>query len=93
MLARAVQRLDEEQDTADKQALYQRLKDYLTGDGEGTYSEAAGELSMTEGAVKVAVHRLRKRLGQLLREEVSQTVSSAGDVDGEVRHLLQVSSG
>ncbi len=93
VLARALQRLDDEQDGADKKAVYHRLKGYLTGDGGGSYAGAARELSMTEGAVKVTVHRLRKRLGQLLREEVSQTVSRAGEVDDEVRHLLQVSSG
>ena len=45
---------------------------------------------MTEGAVKVAVHRLRQRFGVLLREEVGQTVADSGQVDEEIRYLLSV---
>jgi RNA polymerase sigma-70 factor (ECF subfamily) len=43
---------------------------------------------MTEGAVKVAVHRLRKRCRELLREEVARTVAGDGDIDDELRHLF-----
>jgi RNA polymerase sigma-70 factor (ECF subfamily) len=48
----------------------------------------ATALEMSEAAVKVAVHRLRQRYGQLLREEIAQTVADPGEVDGEIRHLL-----
>jgi RNA polymerase sigma-70 factor (ECF subfamily) len=92
LLARALRRLSAEQNAAGKGLEYRRLRGYLTGEGEGAYAEAARDLSMSEGAVKVGVHRLRKRLGRLLREEVSQTVANPGDVDDEVRHLLRVSS-
>jgi hypothetical protein len=44
---------------------------------------------MNEGAVRVAVLRLRRRLGAALREEVAQTVADEGDTDDEVRYLLQ----
>jgi RNA polymerase sigma-70 factor (ECF subfamily) len=43
---------------------------------------------MTEGAVKVAVHRLRKRCRELLREEVGRTVAGAAEIDDELRHLF-----
>ena len=45
---------------------------------------------MSEGAVKVAVHRLRKRFGEYLRLEIAETVVDPSDVDDEVRHLLEV---
>ena len=45
---------------------------------------------MTEGAARVAVHRLRRRLGALLREEVAHTVAEPKDLDDEIRHLLAV---
>ena len=45
---------------------------------------------MTEGAIKVAAHRLRHRYRELIRTEIAQTVASAEDVDDELRHLLSV---
>ena len=45
---------------------------------------------MSEGAVKAAVHRMRQRFGQLLREEIADTVADPSEVDDEVRHLLTV---
>jgi RNA polymerase sigma-70 factor (ECF subfamily) len=50
----------------------------------------ADELNMTEGAVRVAVHRIRRKYGALLREEVAQTVADPQDVDRELRELLLV---
>ncbi len=65
------------------------LKVYLLGEtGVPTYAATAAELSMTEGAVRVAVHRLRKRYAELFREEILQTVASPTDLQEEVRHLL-----
>ena len=57
---------------------------------DGTYGGIAGRLGMTEGAVRVAVHRLRRRYGELLRAEVAQTVSSAIEAEDELRHLMKV---
>lgn len=45
---------------------------------------------MTEGAVKVAVHRLRQRYRELFREEAAQTVEEPSEVNDEVRHLFAV---
>ena len=75
---------------ADKEALFERLKHVLTGEAGTPYSVIADNLEMTEGAVKVAAHRLRKRFGHLLREEIAQTVERPEDVDEELRHLLAV---
>jgi len=45
-------------------------------------------LGMSRGAVKVALHRLRRRFGQLLRQEIAHTVASPAEVDEEIRHLF-----
>lgn len=65
------------------------LQGFLTGEGEDLpYREVAERLDMSEGAVKVAVHRLRQRFGAVLREEVARTLADPADVDDELRHLF-----
>lgn len=65
------------------------LKDFLMGEfSNKTYAQAAEKLDMTEGAVKVAVHRMRRRFGLLLRAEIGRTVSDDEQIDGEIRHLI-----
>jgi RNA polymerase sigma-70 factor (ECF subfamily) len=65
------------------------LKPWLTGETEGdSQAEAALRLSMTEGAVKVAIHRLRKRFRELVKAEVGQTVSDPEQVNEELRSLI-----
>jgi len=54
------------------------------------YAELARDLGMTEGAVKVAVHRLRRRFGTVLRAEIAETVSDPAQVDEEIRELFRV---
>ena len=72
-----------------KQAVFDGLKPFLTGGGAAAgYAQVAAELGMTEGAVKVAVHRLRRRYRQLLRDEIAQTVASPEEIDDEIRYLL-----
>lgn len=88
LLNRVVSRLQAEHD-AGKDAKFDRLKAYLTGDEPRlSYAQTASELGMSEGAVKVAVHRLRRRFRDLVRDEISQTVSSPEEVDDELRHLM-----
>jgi RNA polymerase sigma-70 factor (ECF subfamily) len=88
ILDRALRRLGEEQRSAGKSEVFTRLSGHLTGE-EVPYDRVAAELGTTEGALRVAVHRLRRRLGELLREEVAQTVSRPADIDDEIRELLQ----
>jgi RNA polymerase sigma-70 factor (ECF subfamily) len=74
---------------AEEFAGFEHLKVYLTAGKEAIpYAEAAARLGTTEGAVKVAVHRLRKRYRALLREEIAHTVASPAEVDEEIRHLF-----
>jgi RNA polymerase sigma-70 factor (ECF subfamily) len=70
---------------------FRELKRYLTGSEEQIpYREVGDALGMSEANVRVAVHRLRKRYGEHLREEISQTVVDPAELDDELRHLLSV---
>jgi RNA polymerase sigma-70 factor (ECF subfamily) len=87
------QRLEEEYALESKGRLFERLRVFLSGDrADLTCAEAGAELGMTEGAVKVAVHRLRRRYRDLLREQVAQTVHTAADLEEELRNLRAVFS-
>jgi RNA polymerase sigma-70 factor (ECF subfamily) len=77
-----------------KQELFEVARRLLHREGAGVaYAEVAGRLGMSEGAMRVAVHRLRQRFGELLREEIAQTVSSPGEIEEELRFLMRVLSG
>ena len=89
VLERVLARLQEELGADGKSALFEGLKPFLTGGRPAaSYAEAAVELKMTEGAIKVAVHRLRRRYRQLLKEEIAHTVASPEEIDDEIRYLL-----
>lgn len=91
LLEKVLARLADEQSAADKQRVFAQLKEYLWGEAGGTdYAQMAARLGMTEGAVKVTMHRLRRRLRDLLREEVANTVAAAEEIDEELRHLIGV---
>jgi len=82
--------LREEFNAADKGRLFEELKGFIWGDKSTSYAEIAGQLNLSEGAVKVTVHRLRHRFRELLRAEVAHTVARPEDIDGELRHLISV---
>jgi RNA polymerase sigma-70 factor (ECF subfamily) len=89
LLDHGLARLREEYGRAGKDKLFDHLKGFLTGEsGTAPYRQIAAELGMTEGAVKVAVHRLRGRLRELLLVEIAQTVADPADVDDELRHVF-----
>ena len=67
---------------------FRRLKQFLAGGTGAEYRLAADELGMEEGAVRVAVHRLRTRYRQLLREQITRTVETPEEVDDEIRELF-----
>jgi RNA polymerase sigma factor (sigma-70 family) len=93
VLQQSLARLHQEFKQAGKEREFERLKRFLTvGQKDVLYADAAGELGQTEGALRVAVHRLRKRFRELFREEVANTVARAEDVDEEFRHLREVLS-
>jgi RNA polymerase sigma-70 factor (ECF subfamily) len=89
LLDRVLERLRQEFAEAGKEALFEQLKGSLmAGKGEIPNRETAAALGMSEGAVKVAVHRLRRRFRNVFRDEVAQTVTRPEDIEEEIGHLL-----
>jgi len=90
----ALARLREESVRAGNGRQFDLLKDFLSSPAsEGAYATAAAELGLSSGTIAVQVHRLRKRYGELVREEVAHTVAHPGEVEEELRHLMDVLSG
>ncbi len=87
LLERSLRRLELEADGAGDGGRKRRLLGLLTDAGE-SYRQVADDLAVSESAVKVAVHRLRRRYGEVLREEVGRTVDRRDRVDDELRHLF-----
>jgi RNA polymerase sigma-70 factor (ECF subfamily) len=88
LLEQTISRLSDEYALSDKAELFEALKGHL---GQGTttpYREVAERLGMSETAVKVAAYRMRKRCGQILRDEISHTVTDPQSVDDELRQLF-----
>ncbi len=89
VLDRVLGRLRADYKRGGRERLFDMLSPHLTGTGDSKpYADICVELSMSEGAVKVAVHRMRKRYGRLLRDEVAETLSDPKEVDDELRSLL-----
>jgi DNA-directed RNA polymerase specialized sigma24 family protein len=88
VLEEVLTRLQHEYETKGQGQLFATLEHGLAGGEKAGHATAAAKLGMSEGAVKVAAHRLRKRYRELLREEISQTVADPCQVDDEIRHLL-----
>lgn len=89
VLARAMLRLERQMTDRRKAEEFRHLRPLLTGDdGAAPYREIADRVGSTEGAIKVAVHRLRRRFGECLRDEIGETVDDPEDVEREIRHLM-----
>jgi hypothetical protein len=74
--------------------LFASLERLLSGDkGQISYADIATGLQMSEGALKVAVHLLRQRYGELVRAEIAQTVTNPGEADEELHYLFSVLRG
>lgn len=86
-----LERLEKEFEAAGKSGEFEALKNSLMAPRGGIdYADVALRINATEGAARVAVHRMRKRFREIYREEISQTLSDAADVDAELRHLARV---
>jgi RNA polymerase sigma-70 factor (ECF subfamily) len=86
-----VERLEQETARHEGAERVARLRPFLTGvEPRDSYADIASEWGVGESAVRVAVHRLRKRFAALLRDEVGRTVSDEKDVDDEIRYILSL---
>ncbi|HAB15022.1 MAG TPA: sigma-70 family RNA polymerase sigma factor [Verrucomicrobiota bacterium] len=91
LLEHVTQRLQTECVREGKSAFFNDVRVHLQGDRQGpSHADVATRHGMSEGSVKVAVHRLRQRYGRLLREEIARTVSRPDEVDAELRYLIGV---
>jgi RNA polymerase sigma factor (sigma-70 family) len=89
LLEQVLRRLREEFARDGKEKQFEQLKATLTEASRSLpYAEIATRLATSEGAVKVAVHRLRQRYRELLRAEIADTVANAGEIDDEIRNLF-----
>jgi RNA polymerase sigma factor (sigma-70 family) len=94
LLERALTALREEFERSSKLDLFERLKAFVWGEKNAlSCAEMGAQLGLSEGAVKVAVHRLRQRYGELLRAEIAQTVATPAEVEEELRYLASVIRG
>jgi RNA polymerase sigma factor (sigma-70 family) len=90
LLDRALAALAREHEVSGKADQFEALKPWLSGDTENiSQAEAAAGLGMNEGAVKVAIHRLRRRFREVIKNEIGQTLSDPDQVDVELRELLE----
>jgi len=93
LLDRTMARLRQEFVASGKAEEFAILKTFLTAEkGAISYTEVAPQLSLTEGALRVAAHRLRRRYRDLFREEIAHTVADPTEIEEEVRHLMAVLS-
>ena len=89
VLEQVITRLRDESAADGKARQYEQLKGFLmVGKSDIPYAKAAAALELTEGAVRVAVHRLRQRYRELLREEIAQTLSDPAQVEEEMQALF-----
>lgn len=88
VLDQVMSRLEAEFVAGGKVELFGELKGFLSGDQDRSYVEVAQRVALSEGALRVSVHRLRQRYRELLRCEIAQTVGTREEVDDEIRNLF-----
>ncbi len=94
LVERVLGRLEEEYSGTGRGLVYRVLQPFIAGEGPGRdYTVAARQLGMTEGAARVAAHRLRQRFGARFRAAVAETVDTPEDLEAEMRYLLAALSG
>ena len=87
---RVLSELRREWEATGREAEFDELKSCLLGvNPSGGYAALAGRLNTSEGAVKTAVHRLRRKFQSSLRRDIAETVSDPDDVDDEIRYLVR----
>jgi RNA polymerase sigma-70 factor (ECF subfamily) len=90
LLRHTLERLERETAVQGKHALFQWLKPALSGESaEVSYAQISAALGMAQATVRVAAHRLRRRFGALIREEIARTVTAPDHVEEEIQELFQ----
>lgn len=93
LIERALNGLAEECAAAGKKEQYEVLKPWLVGNAEASLqADLARQVGLSEGALKVAIHRLRKRFRALVKTEIAQTVDSPQEIQAELHYLVEVLS-
>ena len=93
VLKTAQDRLRAAYSQTDKMARFEKLQAYLPGESSSKpYAETATELGISEPAVKMEVQRMRKRFGELLKDEIAHTVVDESELEEEIRYLIEVVS-
>ncbi len=88
LLSTVFDRLGKDYDRAGKGELFRVIQAFLApGFDQADFQSATERLQMKDGALRMAIHRLRRRYGQLLQEEIAHTVAHESDVEDEIRHL------
>jgi len=87
VLDRVVERLRNEFVQHGRPEHFELLKMFLLGKSDAPYAALAREMNTSEGALKVAIHRLRKRYRELFRQEIADTVANPDEVESELRFL------
>src|SRR5579862_1234465 len=90
LLDRVVEKLRDEFMQHGRPEQFERLKVFLLGQSDAPYAALAREMNTSEGALKVAIHRLRKRYRELFRQEIADTVADPAEVEAELRYLAAV---
>jgi RNA polymerase sigma-70 factor (ECF subfamily) len=92
LIDRVIEKLRDEFVNQGRPDHFERLKVFLVGHSDAPYAALAREMNTSEGALKVAIHRLRKRYRELFRQEIADTVADAAEVESELRFLASVLS-
>ena len=93
VLDRVVEKLRDEFVQHGRREHFDRLKVFLLGQSDAPYAALAREMNTSEGALKVAIHRLRKRYRELFRQEIADTVADPVEVESELRFLAAALTG
>jgi len=91
VLKQTMDRLEKEYKAAGKDNLFREIRHLLSGEKGGeSYGDMCGRLGMAEGALRVAIHRLRQKYAELVRCEIARTVGHPDEINEEIRFLLSV---
>jgi RNA polymerase sigma-70 factor (ECF subfamily) len=94
LLARVMQRLQDEYQAAGKQKQYEHLKSFIIGEhGDTTYANVAAIFQSTEAAMRMSAYRMRRRYRELLRQEIAETVADTADIEDEIQNLFRLAGG